>query len=69
MLSDRTGLPLQTRGSILNVASVAGHLAIDRLSPYMMSKHGVNGLTKADAKDYAKDGIRVNALSPGVSGG
>lgn len=61
----RTGLPLKTRGSILNVASVAGSLAISRISPYVISKHGVLGLTKTDAKDYATEGIRVNAICPG----
>jgi NAD(P)-dependent dehydrogenase (short-subunit alcohol dehydrogenase family) len=30
-----------------------------------MSKHGVLGLTKTDAKDHATDGIRINAISPG----
>lgn len=63
--SNRTGLPLKTRGSILNVASVAGHRALSRVSPYAISKHGVLGLTKTDAQDYAADGIRINAISPG----
>ncbi|PBP19783.1 NAD(P)-binding protein, partial [Diplocarpon rosae] len=60
-----TGLPLQTRGSIVNVGSLASHRAIPSLSPYIMSKHGVLGLTKADASDHAKDGIRVNCVCPG----
>ncbi|KAL2063088.1 hypothetical protein VTL71DRAFT_6160 [Oculimacula yallundae] len=60
-----TGLPIKTRGSIVNVGSLTSHFAIPTLSPYIMSKHAVLGLTKADAMDYSQQGIRVNCICPG----
>jgi NAD(P)-dependent dehydrogenase (short-subunit alcohol dehydrogenase family) len=53
-------------GAIVNTSSVAGHIGLPGASIYVATKHAVEGLTKAVALEFAKQGIRVNSVAPGT---
>ncbi|MDO6442677.1 MULTISPECIES: acetoin reductase [unclassified Marinobacter] len=57
-----------TKGKIINASSIAGHEGFPLLSIYSATKFAVRALTQASAKEFASDGITVNAYCPGVVG-
>ena len=58
----------QQKGKIISAASIAGHEGFPLLGVYSATKFAVRALTQAAAKEFARDGITVNAYCPGVVG-
>lgn len=65
MLKNQSWGAYNTRGIIINNASVSGHVGFANIGSYSTSKHAVIGLTKCAALDYGNQGIRITSISPG----
>lgn len=66
ILSSIDGRPLQ-RGSIVNFGSIQAVVGVSLSTAYTASKHAIIGLTRSASEDYAKDGLRINAVCPGYT--
>jgi NAD(P)-dependent dehydrogenase (short-subunit alcohol dehydrogenase family) len=66
LLREATPALKATRGAVVNLSSVAGTRAFPNLFAYCVSKAAVDQLTRCAALDLAPDGVRVNAVNPGV---
>jgi NAD(P)-dependent dehydrogenase (short-subunit alcohol dehydrogenase family) len=68
-LSMRAEIPVmlkQGKGAIVNTSSTFGLVGVQNCIGYVASKHAVAGMTRAAALEYAREGLRINAVSPGA---
>lgn len=53
-------------GSIVNFASVCGFVSMPNVMPYVAAKHAVMGMTRSAATEHGPEGLRINAVCPGI---